>query len=256
VKATVNFAADRNDGGSFSNTGRGETRQKLAPVLTEFNNARAMKQQPTLDKEGFTYAAHPRGRAEWSNPEWIQSQYIPSCVELVKKLTGAKTVLPLEMTVQRRTDYAEHEGTSPTAGFVHLDLPRDAYTQAATMAADGFGVKFKKAAVYNIWKATTPPPQSRPLAVCDQRTVSDKDFVLGVTAEGDVNVPYVILAPSEKPPVWYYVPDLGLDESLVFVGGDLDPTHPLGCAHTAFDHPGNDGKPRASIEVRVLACFE
>jgi hypothetical protein len=176
---------------------------------------------------------------------------------LVQKLTGARAVVPMFAPLQRRTDYDKHEGSAPTAGFVHLDLPRDAYTAAATQTAEAFGVKFKRGAVYNVWKAITPPPQSRPLAVCDRRSVSESDYVLGMTAEGEINVPHIVLAHSEKAPNWYYVPDIGLDESLVFVGGDLEPGHPLGCAHTAFLHPEpNNGAPRASIEVRVLACYE
>ena len=93
--------------------------------------------------------------------------------------------------------------------------------------------------------------------MCDWRTVSEADHVLGLTSEDEVKYPYVILAHSDKAPKWYYVPDLGPDESLVFVGGDLDPSHPLGCAHSAFVHPApNDVAPRASIELRVFACFE
>jgi hypothetical protein len=257
VKATVNFAADRNDGGQFSNTNPSTTRQNLLPVEIEITNVRKMARQPSLETLGFTYVAHPAGKADWANSTWIESEYVPSCLALIKNLTGAKTVVPLFIPLQRRTDYGKHQGTAPTAGFVHLDLPRDAYTAAATMAADAHGVKFKRGAVYNIWKAITPPPQSQPLAVCDWRSVSEDDHVIGLTAEGEVNVPYVTLAHSEKAPKWYYVPDIGLDESLVFVGGDLDPSHPLGCAHTAFVHPApNDGAPRASLEARVLACFE
>jgi hypothetical protein len=253
----VNFAADRNDGGQFSNTNPAATRQKLLPVEIEINNVRKLARQPSLDTLGFAVVPHARGKADWSNAAWIESEYIPSCMKLVKELTGAKTVMHLFAPVQRRTDYGKHEGAAPTAGFVHLDLPRDAYTAAATEAADAQGVKFKRGAVYNVWKAITPPPQSQPLAVCDWRSVSESDFVVGMTAEGEINVPHVVLAHSENAPRWYYTPDIGLDETLVFVGGDLDPAHPLGCAHTAFLHPApNDGAPRASIEVRVLACFE
>jgi hypothetical protein len=119
-----------------------------------------MAQQSSLGTFGFAYVAHPSGRAEWTNQAWIESEYIPSCLELIKTLTGAETALHLFPAGVRRTDYASHPGTMPAAGFAHLDLPRDAYASAATMVANAQVVKLKRGAVYNVWKAITPPPRA------------------------------------------------------------------------------------------------
>ena len=77
---------------------------------------------------------------------------------------------------------------------------------------------------------------------------------LGSEPSERIEAPHVCLAHSAEAPDWYYVPDLSVDESLVFVGADLDPSHPLGCPHSAFVHPDPDRRavPRTSIEVRVL----
>jgi hypothetical protein len=109
----------------------------------------------------------------------------------------------------------------------------------------------------------TPSPQDYPLAVSDVRSVPAEDHVQGKTVEyvgkeeRKLVTPYVMVAPSDRPK-FYYFPDMTQEESLVFIGVDLDPSKPLGCAHSAFRHPSPSGPtvPRASIETRVLAIFD
>lgn len=263
VKGVINFAADKNDGGEFSNTAPERSRQNLTPLEVEIRNGRTWTQAPSLDKEGLTLVAHPSGRADWEDQDWIESEYIPSCIELVKKLTGAKNAIHVYVPLQRRVNYGQHQGSAPTAGFVHLDQTRDTAQSMAGQWAQAQGVEFKRAAIYNIWKCMTPPPQDYPLAVADMRSIPVSDHVEGATVEylgekdGKLVSPYVTLVPSDRPK-FYYFPDMTPDESLVFMGVDLDPSKPLGCAHSAFRHPQPDGEtePRASIETRVLAIFE
>lgn len=263
VTGTLNYAADKNDGGEFSNTRPERSRQNLRPVDITIRNARTWPQKPTLEVEGVVITAHPAGKAEWSNPAWIQSDYVPSCVELIKKLTGAKQAIPIYSPLQRRNDYGAHKGSAPTAGFVHLDQTRDTALQFSSHWAQSQGITFKRAAIYNVWKCMTPPPQDYPLTVADRRSVPESDYVVGSTVEylGEKEEkfvsPYITLVPSDQQ-IYYYYPDMVPDESIVFVGADLDPSHPLGCAHSAFKHPSPDGVcvPRASIETRILAIFE
>jgi len=158
----------------------------------------------------------------------------------------------------RRVDYAAYESAAPAAHFVHLDMPRQSCREQADMHAEARGVKFKRGTIYNVWKAITPPPQNVPLAICDRRTLSERDFAIGTTVEGEIEVPHVTIVKSARDAKWFYAPDLSVDESLVFVGGDMDESHSLGCAHSAFKHPLSPANsvPRASIETRILACFE
>ena len=263
VKATLNFAADRNDGGEFSNSRPERSRQHLLPTEVEVRNARLWSRRPTLDAEGLTVTHHSPGRGDWTHSDWIQSEYVPTCIELVKTLTGARSAIHVFVPLQRRADYGKVAGSAPTAGFVHIDQTRDGCNQMIRRYTQG--ANFKRASIYNVWKPITPPPQDRPLAVSDRRSISVNDHVVGNTvewlAEGEdqkLISPYVTLAQSPDKPIWYYVPDMSLDESWVFIGVDLDPTQPLGCAHSAFRHPDMNGPlvPRASIETRVLAIFE
>jgi hypothetical protein len=263
VQGVMNFAADKNDGGQFSNTKPELTRQNLQPVEIEIRNGRTWVRSPTLEHEGLTLVQHPGGRAQWSDREWIEAEYVPSCIELVKQLTGAISALQVYSPMQRRVDYQNYRGAAPTAGFVHLDQTRDIAMAFAGHIAAASGVTFKVARIYNVWKSITPAPQDYPLAVSDQHSIPVADHVPGETVEylganADKLVsPYVLLSPSAQQRYYYY-PDMDPDESLVFVGVDLDPARPLGCAHSAFQHPEPGGTcvPRASIETRVLAIFD
>lgn len=261
IIGALNFAADRSFGGVFSNTAPEAVRQSLLPVEVEIQNIRLMGRRPTLQQEGFTLAAHASGAADWSNDEWMESVYTPSCVELVKTLTGAKNAMSMHPPMLRRRNQKLEAGESPPAHFIHMDQTRDAGRDLAISFASSKGFSCERGAIYNVWKAITPAPQDLPLAIGNWRTASEIDHVIGKSYEPVgrgrdevLDVPHVLLAHSAQGPDWYYVPDLCVDETLVFVGVDFDPSHPLGCPHTAFVHPDPDGLtvPRASLEARVI----
>lgn len=256
VKGTLNFAADRNDGGRFS-AFTGDASQNLLPVEVDILNMRSLPQSPTLEAEGFVIASHPVAAPDWKDDAWVASVYVPSCVELVKRLTGAAAALQMYTPIFRTR---QPDGRAAVAaGFIHFDQPREQYRGTAEAYAAEQGVKLGRAAIYNVWKSATPPPQDLPLAISDRRTVAAADHVIGVSYGSYGEAAHVKLARSDAQPTWYYVPDLALDESLVFLAADFDPSHPLGCPHAAFSAPpvgGGGYVPRTSIEVRVLACFD
>ncbi|MDZ7752617.1 MAG: hypothetical protein U5S82_13340 [Gammaproteobacteria bacterium] len=52
---------------------------------------------------------------------------------------------------------------------------------------------------------------------------------------------------------WSYYSNMTPDEVIVFAG--FDTAAPGGVQHAAFDDPSVDGRPRESIDERVLAVF-
>ena len=255
VKGMLNFAGNREDGGRFS-AFTGEAAQNLLPVEVDILNMRSLPKRPTLAEEGFVIASHPVRAPRWEDDAWIASVYVPSCLELVKRLTGARTTLQIYAPVFRTR---EPDGRAAVAaGFIHFDQPRDQYRATAKAFAAEQGVELGRAAIYNVWKSTTPPPQDLPLAIADRRTVAASDHVIGVSYGAYGEAKHVKLARSEAEPAWCYAPDLALDESLVFLAADFAPSHPLGCPHAAFAAPpmGSAYVPRTSIETRILACFD
>lgn len=260
VTAALNFAVAGSIG-EWSNTNPQRTRQNLRSVDVDIRNGRSHPVRPTLDEQGLAIVQHPVGPADWADHAWITSIYLPSCEELVKKLTGAKVCKSIFVPLQRRVDFDEHAGSIPAAQFVHLDNTHaSARLWAEPLALDA-GESLDHAIIYNIWKATTPPPQDFPLAVADLRSIPVEDHTEGSVveefADRKIVSPYVALLHSGQQ-TYYYFPDMEPDESLVFVGLHLDPSRKMGCAHSAFRHPapGEVSVPRRSIETRVLAFFD
>jgi hypothetical protein len=261
VNATLNFAVPGGGIGEWSNLNPDRTRQNLNAVEVTIRNGRKQPDSPTLEKEGLMIAQHPVGDAQWMNPEWISSVYLPSCDALVQRLTGAKKCVSIFVPLQRRVDFAANAGSIPAAQFVHLDNTHASARLWAEPLAEQCGESLDNAIIYNVWKSTTPPPQDFPLAIADLRSIPEADHAEGSVVEelGDRTIvsPYVALLHSRQQS-YYYFPDVQADESLVFVGLHLDPSRKMGCAHSAFQHPapGAVSVPRRSIESRVLAFFD
>jgi hypothetical protein len=130
------------------------------------------------------------------------------------------------------------------------------------MFVDDFDLgSYRRWAMYNVWRAITPPPQDFPLAVCDSRSMSatDEVTVTAITEELQGDIVHDTMSYVHNPAHrWYYFPDMAIDEVIVFKSGDSDPTGAVRVAHTAFTDPTcPPGVPtRASVEMRALAVFD
>jgi hypothetical protein len=261
IEANLNFAADRTNGGIWSNGTPSLTTQKLQAHKVIIHNARSLAQPPSLEREGFTFVRHPVSGNDWHNLDWINSTYIPETLAMVQQATGAAKTLtfPMRSTLIRDTGNSR---LAPAAQFVHIDQTRElaelfrSYLIDAQMLA-----QYPRVKMFNVWRPTTPPPQDVPLAICDQNTLAPSDWVIGRTVEPDIQMPEGVpyLASVYNPEqVWYYIPDLTPDDAVIFQGYDSNPEQPLGCLHGAFTHPvpPAGAVPRASIEMRLFALFE
>lgn len=258
VKAPLNFAADRSNGGIWSNSNRGLITQALQAQEVEIRDARRSPTPPTLELEGFTVQPSPVADPAWTDEQWIAGVYVPLCLELVRSLTGAALTRPYyKGALIRDTGDARR---APAAEFVHLDNSRESALPFLAGAADAeLRGRYDRIMVFNIWRPITPPPQDVPLALCDQRTCDEADGVFGRTVEPNFpdGVPYVtsVFNPAQR---WWYFSDLTPDEAVVFKGWDSDPAVSMGCLHGAFKQPEPPpgATPRASIETRVFAFFD
>jgi hypothetical protein len=227
----------------------------LLPQDVQLLDARQLAVAADLASEGFTLVRQPLAAADWQDESWIERSYVPACVELVRRLTGAAHAAPFHPGVLFR-DSAGGKA-APAADFVHLDNTREAALQFLDRAVPAeVRALYARVQIYNVWRVLTPPPQDVPLALCDQRSVDAHDWVVGRTVEPNFpeGVPYVasVANPAQR---WFYYSDVGLDDAIVFKGYDSDPEAPFGCLHGAFRHPapGPVTMPRASVEMRVFA---
>lgn len=258
IHASLNFAADRKNGGIWSNTRPDTITQALKAHDVLIKDARHLPSPTTLAREGFEAHLLPLQEKRWADPEWVAKEYVPKTLELVKRLTGAPLVIPFFHGAALIRDTGDPT-KAPAAQFVHIDQTRDSALPFLSMNADEETIrKYPRVQMYNVWRAITPPPQDVPLAICDQRSLDESDWVVGRTVEPAFpdGVPY-LASVYNAAQSWYYFSDLTTDESVIFKGYDSDPGAPMGCLHGAFKHPSPDpkGVPRASIEVRFFALF-
>lgn len=228
--------------------------------------------ETALDREGFVLVPHASAVHDFHAVEEdpaVDQLYLEEMADFVAGLTGADRVLMLGGGKKRygesATDRLEGLANARPARYVHGDVTDVSGPQLATGMVDGTpGVdpaEFGRWAMYNVWRAITPPPQDFPLAVCDARTIapSDEVTITAVTALrgfGDLHFETAGYLPNPEHR-WCWFRDMTPEEVIVFKTHDTDPSRAHRVAHTAFTDPTCPaGTPtRASVEIRALALF-
>ena len=227
---------------------------------------------PELDREGFTLVRHVSTVADFDRIQEdpaVDQQYIDEMTELLLRVTGASQATMFGGAKKRYGEGAVDKlaplSNAKPARYPHADNTDASALELANlfdMFVDDFDLgAYRRWAMYNVWRAITPPPQDFPLAVCDARSVSadDEVTVTAITEELQGNIVHDTMSFTHNPAHrWYYFPDMTLDEVIVFKSGDSDSSGAVRVAHTAFTDPTcPPGVPtRASVEMRALAVFD
>lgn len=224
-----------------------------------------------LDREGFVLVRHESAVIDFDRIQEdpaVDQQYVDEITELVAQVTGASKVVMLGGGKKRYGEGAVDKWTrlsnAKPARYPHADNTDESSVQLAeAMAAFVPGVDLERTsrwAFYNVWRATTPPPQDFPLAVCDARTLdrADEVTVKAITEERGGEIRHDTTSYRyNRAHRWYYFRDMTPDEVIVFKTHDTDPTRARRVAHTAFTDPTCPPgvTTRASVEMRALALF-
>jgi len=211
-----------------------------------------------LDKEGLKVVYLQTRAADLYDPEQVKSIYYKEIEKLVKKETGANSVLVFDYNIRNRS-LAEQLGISKPVTFVHNDYTNASGPQRVRDLIGGDKAEAlisRRFAVINVWKPITGPVLTSPLGVCDASSMRQDDFIETDLLYPDRNgeIYSVAWRPEHR---WLYVSEMKSDEVMLLKCYDSD----LGgrarfTAHSAFDIPDADGVPqRESIEVRTLAFF-
>jgi hypothetical protein len=240
-------------------------------------NGRAATAAPTLEREGLELMSWPSRVASERLDELVEEKPLLTMrpierdywAELVPRLqarTGAAEVLPLHASVVRCSPSAGRPEMMTPAGWAHLDYDGDeaAVQLQATLDRAGHEVRpFRRAVLYQTWRALTDPPQDQPLAVCDWRTVDEADIVpllyhvAPEQADGEDVVYRSQGCRHRDRHEWWYFPDLTVDDVVVFVGYDSARGDRPSSMHVSFEDPTvSDPVPRASVESRFFALFD
>jgi hypothetical protein len=199
----------------------------------------------------------------------VDQQYMDEMTELLMHETGAARVFMLGGGKKRYGEGATSKlaplANAKPARYPHADNTDQSATGLVELIAafvDDLDLKdYARYAMYNMWRAVSPPPQDFPLAVCDARTVAPEDevTVAAITEErgaGDIrhDTTGYVYSPAHR---WHYYPDMTADEVIMFKAHDTDGRRSGRVPHSAFTDPTCPGgvTTRASVEMRGLALF-
>jgi hypothetical protein len=202
-----------------------------------------------------------RRSANWCGPE---------IGELVRRLTRAPAVFLQQNWVFRGDDKevateAVNERnrvtTMKTHGLLHADYYEQETAEAlASMSMKAAGVTQRprgRLLGINTWRSISPPPQDRPLALLDRRTLDAADFVPAVI-EGPHAKLNALRASYNQRHRFCWWSDMTPDEVLVFLQYEQGLGQTSTVMHTAFSDPRCPAgtPPRQSIEARGYVFFD
>jgi hypothetical protein len=240
----------------------------LAAERMPIQDMRGREAEFTLDRQGFTLAQAPTTVGDFHDPAEVAGVYVPEVQALVREVTGCAEVVvssPGLVRVSRRAS-ERSAGAAPTGNFAHADFSYSSgeFWLRRTLAPEEAEARLRKRyAIFNVWRAFSPPPQDFPLALCDARSVAPPDIQ---------NCTITLGRPGIRDPVtwentayrhnpshrWFYCSDMNRDEAFVFRSFDSDPASSVHVPHTAFEDLTcpDSAPPRASLEIRMFAFWE
>jgi hypothetical protein len=237
--------------------------------LVVFHDLRGAADQPTLAREGFCLVRHPTSVTDFGDHDQVITRYLPEIGELARRLTGSPAVFLQQNWVLRGDDKEvggqavgerNHVTTMKTHGILHADYYEHVTAEAlAAMSMQAAGVTERprgRLLGINTWRSLSPPPQDRPLALLDRRTLSAADIVPAVikAPNAELNAIQASYSPRHRFCWWS---NMAQDEVLVFLQYEEGRGETSTVMHTAFSDPGcPPAAPRQSIEARAYAFLD
>lgn len=265
VDASLNYQAETSERPvSYQYTpppGVPQTTRESDPRTVAIYDGRPLAREFSLDLQGFTLIEHQSAVTDFYDEQQVRKIYYPEMEQLVKNFTGAAKTLVFDHIVRSVPKLKRGEqGVKPPATAVHNDYTLKSAPQRVRdllPAAEAEELLKHRFAVINVWRPIRGPLQDAPVAVCDARTISLKDFVASDLKYPDRNgeVYTVVYSATHR---WYYFPKMQVNEALLLKCYDsVQDGRARFTAHTAFvdpTTPPNDPG-RESIEVRTLVFY-
>ena len=232
----------------------------VAHTLPIFNG-RVLQDRLSLDQHGFQLIRRETRVKNFYDELEVKTVYYPEVEYLVRKLTSATRVLTFDHNI--RCGALARRGKSgirEPVKVVHNDYTLKSSPQRVRdllPAEEAEELLRHRFAVINVWRPIRGPVQESPLAVCDARSIAQKDFIPTdlVYRDRKGEIYSVAFNPSHR---WFYFPYMQTNEALLLKCYDsMDDGRARFTAHTAFTDPTSppDAPARESIEARTLAFF-
>ena len=224
------------------------------------HNGRPLAGGFEFEREGFRFVPHHTRVADFFDDAEVRRVYYPECVELIKRVSGAKRVVVFDHTLRTASEkQREAQQIRDIVSRVHNDYTEWSGPQRVrdVMGAEAEDLLKGRFAIIQVWRPINHPVESHPLAICDAQSVRPECLVVNERRYQDrIGQTYAITYdPAQR---WYWFPQMRPDEALVFkVYESLTDGRARWTAHTAFADPTAPphARPRESIEIRTLAFF-
>jgi hypothetical protein len=264
IEATVNYILDNGEKLFTYTGGPGSLDVRTGgtpdPHRVTIRNARLAGDQFALDREGFRFVRHDTKVRDFFDEDEIRRVYYPEMEALVKAESGAKRVVVFDHTLRTADgELRETRKIREVVRRVHNDYTEWSGPQRVRdlLPQEADDLLSRRFAIVQVWRPIRHPVESFPLAICDARSISPKDFVISERRYPDrIGQTYAITYNPEHR--WYWLPRMRRDEALVFkVYDSVKDGRARWSAHTAFEDPTSppNARPRESIEIRTLAFF-
>jgi hypothetical protein len=234
------------------------------PHDMQVEDVRGKEELYKLDNAGFQYGQEAAKHTSFLNDDEIEREYYPESIDLIKRITGATSIVVFDHNVRSRRPgepgnpqklqpiSSPHVDQTPAAAIarVHRHLPP---TEAPSLLR-------KRFQVINLWRPISHAAEDWPLALCDFRSIDfEKDLV-----------PVALIYPDRKSETfavkhnpnhqWKYMKAMTPEEFILIKCFDSieDGSVARLTPHTGFQDPNTPegAPPRESIELRALIFYD
>jgi hypothetical protein len=262
VRAALNYLAEMDEKPAtymYKEPGLPTRTWRFSEHVVTIHNGRPLIGTLSLSRQGFELVRSETSVVNFYDEDEVRRVYYSECERLVKEVTGAARVFVFDHNVRCGPMAKRGEnGAREPVKAAHNDYTLKSGPQRVRDLMGGQAEELLKNrfAVINVWRPINGPVEESPLAVCDARSMAQRDFVATDLKYRDRTgeVYSVGYNPDHR---WYYFPLMRRDEALLLKCYDSDERHTRFTAHTAFADPNSrpDAPPRESIEVRTLVFF-
>ncbi|KAG1810578.1 uncharacterized protein BJ212DRAFT_583884 [Suillus subaureus] len=245
-------------------TGKPNRNWNEEPREMEIHNVRGKEELYKLDNAGFQYGREAAKHTSFLNDGEIEREYYPESIDLIKRATGATSVVIFDHTIRRRRpgELDDSPQKRQPVPLVHVDQ-----TTASAIArvhrhlppTEAPSLLHRRFQIVNLWRPISHAAVDWPLALCDFRSIDvEKDLV-----------PVALIYPDREGETlgvkynanhqWKYMKAMTPEEFVLIKCFDSiqDGSVARLTPHTGFQDPNTpEGTPlRESIELRALVFY-
>lgn len=268
VRVRLNYSVDTGEPPVDTVGAPGENRGERVGVVFDprdvtIHDGRPLVAGFDLDREGVVLVEHRTAVRNFYDDAEVVSVYYPEVSAIVKAATGADKVVVFDHTI-RIDDEAKQAARKVRAPVqnMHNDFAEISATRRVRdlLPPGEAEARLKKRyGSINVWRSIAGPVQTRPLVVCDARSIDDDSDWIALERHYPDRVGVTLNLRYNPDHRWYYFPGHDEDEAVMFKNYDsrTDGTARF-TAHGSFRHPdtGPDATPRESIEIRTLTFWD